>query len=189
MKYLLSIIAVLAYTNVHAAAWQPASGQQQLPIWPGAIPDAKSAAGPEDEVTLREDRLIAGRPWLELDNVTRPTMTIYSPQGRNTGAAIIVFPGGGYSALAIDLEGTEVCDWLTSIGVTCVLLKYRVPGSGPHWDKIRNVRVIPKTHTALQDAQRTLGLVRHHAVDWKIDPKKIGVLGFSAGGHLPPLSK
>ncbi|MBG6219964.1 MULTISPECIES: alpha/beta hydrolase [unclassified Janthinobacterium] len=184
MKYLLSTIAVLACTNVHAAAWQPASGQQQLPIWPGAIPDAKSAAGPEDEVTLREDRLIAGRPWLELDNVTRPTMTIYSPQGRSTGAAVIVFPGGGYSALAIDLEGTEVCDWLTSIGVTCVLLKYRVPGSGPHWDKIRNVRVIPKTHTALQDAQRTLGLVRHHAVDWKIDPNKIGVLGFSAGGHL-----
>lgn len=184
MKYILSIIAVFVSTNVHAAAWQPASGQQQLPIWPGAIPDAKSAAGPEDEVTLREDRLIAGRPWLELDNVTRPTMTIYSPKGRNTGAAIIVFPGGGYSALAIDLEGTEVCDWLTSIGVTCVLLKYRVPGSGPHWDKIRNVRVIPKTHTALQDAQRTLGLVRHHAVDWKIDPKKIGVLGFSAGGHL-----
>jgi acetyl esterase/lipase len=162
VKYLLSTIAVLACTNVHAAAWQPASGQQQLPIWPGAIPDAKSAAGPEDEVTLREDRLIAGRPWLELDNVTRPTMTIYSPQGRSTGAAVIVFPGGGYSALVIDLEGTEVCDWLTSIGVTGVLLKYRVPGSGPHWDKIRNVRVIPKTHTALQDAQRTLGLVRHH---------------------------
>ena len=184
MKYLLSIIAVLAYTNVHAAAWQPASGYQQLPIWPGVIPDAKSAAGPEDEVTLREDRLIAGRPWLELENVTRPTMTIYSPKGRNTGAAVIVFPGGGYSALAIDLEGTEVCDWLTSTGITCVLLKYRVPGSGPHWDKIHNVRVIPRTHTALQDAQRTLGLVRHHAVDWKIDPNKIGVLGFSAGGHL-----
>lgn len=111
-------------------------------------------------------------------------MTIYSPKGINTGAAVVVFPGGGYWHLAIDLEGTEVCDWLTSIGVTCVLLKYRVPGSGPHWDRDRNMRVIPKTHTALQDAQRALGLLRHHAADWKIDPNKIGVLGFSAGGHL-----
>ncbi len=135
-------------------------------------------------MTLREEKLIAERPWLEVANVTRPTMTIYSPKGKNTGAAVIVFPGGGYRVLAIDLEGTEVCDWLTSIGVTCVLLKYRVPGSGPHWDSVRNIRVIPKTHTALHDAQRTLGLIRHHAADWNIDPNKIGVLGFSAGGHL-----
>ena len=86
-------------------------------------------------MTLREEKLIGGRPWLEVANVTRPTMTIYSPKGRNSGAAVIVFPGGGYRVLAIDLEGTEVCDWLTSIGVTCVLLKYRVPGSGPYWDR------------------------------------------------------
>lgn len=111
-------------------------------------------------------------------------MTIYPPKGRNTGAAVVVFPGGGYRVLAIDLEGTEVCDWLTSIGVTCVLLKYRVPGSGPHWDPVRNVRVIPKVHTALQDAQRTVGLIRHQAAERGIDPNKIGVLGFSAGGHL-----
>lgn len=97
---------------------------------------------------------------------------------------MIVFPGGGYRVLAIDLEGTEVCDWLTSVGVTCVLLTYRVPGSGPHWDPARNRRVIPKVHTALQDAQRTVGLVRHHAAEWGIDPHKIGVPGFSAGGHL-----
>lgn len=111
-------------------------------------------------------------------------MTIYPPKGKNTGAAMIVFPGGGYRVLAIDLEGTEVCDWLTAAGVTCVLLKYRVPGSGPHWDPVRNVRVIPKIHTALQDAQRTLGLLRANAAEWNIDPNKIGVLGFSAGGHL-----
>jgi acetyl esterase/lipase len=184
LKYLLSTIAVFAYTNVHAAAWQPANGHQQLPIWPGAIPDAKSATGPEGEMTSREDRLIAGRPWLEVENVTRPTMTIYPPRGSNTGAAVIVFPGGGYRALAIDLEGTEVCDWLTSIGVTCVLLKYRVPGSGPYWDTVRNMRVIPQVHTALQDAQRTVGLIRYHAATWKVNPNKIGVLGFSAGGHL-----
>lgn len=183
MKYFLGLIVALACANVHAAVWQPADGQQQLPIWPGAIPDAKAATGPE-ELTLREDKLVAGQPWMEVDNVTRPTMTVYSPKGHNTGAAVIVFPGGGYWRLAIDLEGTEVCDWLTSAGVTCVLLKYRVPGSGPHWDQIRHIRVIPKVHTALQDAQRTLGLVRHHAAEWGIDPHKVGVLGFSAGGHL-----
>jgi acetyl esterase/lipase len=111
-------------------------------------------------------------------------MTVYAPKGKNTGAAVVVFPGGGFRVLAIDLEGTEVCDWLTSIGVTCVLLKYRVPGSGPHWDSRQNKRVIPKINTALQDAQRTLGLVRHRAAEWGIDPRKIGVLGFSAGGYL-----
>jgi acetyl esterase/lipase len=87
---------------------------------------------------------------------------------------VIVFPGGAYSILAIDLEGTEVCDWLTTRGVTCVILKYRVPGTGPY----------PKSDEALQDAQRAVGMVRAHAVEWKIDPKKVGVLGFSAGGHL-----
>ena len=78
----------------------------------------------------REGVLVAGRPWVEVDNVSRPTMTVYSPKGKNTGAAVVVFPGGGYQILAIDLEGTEVCDWLTSKGITCVLLKYRVPGVG-----------------------------------------------------------
>ncbi|MCE3608117.1 alpha/beta hydrolase [Massilia sp. P8910] len=184
MKNILYIVAAFTCANVQAAAWQPAIGHTQLPIWPGAIPDAKPATGPEDEMTLREEKPVAGKPWLEVVNVTRPTMTIYASKGRNTGAAVIVFPGGGYRVLAMDLEGTEVCDWLTSIGVTCVLLKYRVPGSGPYWDIARNMRVIPKIPTALQDAQRTLGLVRHRAAEWNIDPHKIGVLGFSAGGHL-----
>lgn len=183
MKYALCVFAAFSCASVHAAAWQPANGRQQVPIWPGAIPAAKPAPGPED-MTLRDEKLIAGKPWLQVANVMRPTMTIYPPKGANTGAAIVVFPGGGYRVLAIDLEGTEICDWATSAGMTCVLLKYRVPGSGPHWDPVRNARVIPKVHTALQDAQRTLGLVRHHAAEWKIDPNKIGVIGFSAGGHL-----
>jgi acetyl esterase/lipase len=107
-------------------------------------------------------------------------MTVYLPTGKNTGAAVIVFPGGGYQDLAIDLEGTEVCDWLTPKGITCVLLKYRVtdvgayPKSGPY----------PESPMALEDAQRTMGLVRLHAAEWRIDPHKIGVLGFSSGGHL-----
>src|SRR5207302_5109376 len=86
-------------------------------------------------------------------NVSQPTMTVYSPKGKNTGAAVIVFPGGGYYVLAIDLEGTEVCDWLTSEGITCVLLKYRVPNSGMHGDGRRQIK--PKAPMALEDAQRT----------------------------------
>jgi acetyl esterase/lipase len=117
-------------------------------------------------------------------NVARPTMTVYSPKGKNTGAVVVVFPGGGYKVLAIDLEGTEVCDWLTSKGVTCVLLKYRVPFSGQYWDERLRQEVDAKAPMALEDAQRTVGLVRYHAAQWHIDPHKIGVLGFSAGGHM-----
>src|SRR5262249_3973199 len=115
---------------------------------------------------------------------SRPTLTVYSPQGRNTGAAVVVFPGGGYHILAMDLEGTEVCDWLTARGITGVLLKYRVPRSGPSWDDSCRCWINPKPATGLQDAQRAIGLVRLHAAEWHIDPHKVGVLGFSAGGHL-----
>ncbi len=113
-------------------------------------------------------------------------MTVYSPQGKNTGAAIVAFPGGGYKILAIDLEGTEVCDWLTAKGITCVLLKYRVPGESgyPKPAPYPKSGPYPESPIALEDAQRTLGLVRFHASEWHIDPHKIGVLGFSAGGHL-----
>lgn len=184
MKQAIGIILAVAAAGAHGATWQPADGAQEVPLWPGTPPDARPATGPESGTTLRDDHLIAGRPWLQIDTVTHPTMTVYPPRGNNTGAAVVVFPGGGYRVLAIDLEGTEVCDWLTSIGVTCVLLKYRVPASGPHWDVVHNRRVIPKVHTALQDAQRAMGLLRHDAARWGIDPHRIGVLGFSAGGHL-----
>ena len=103
-------------------------------------------------------------------------MTVYSPNGKNNGVAVVVFPGGGYNCLAIDLEGTEICDWLTSKGFTAVLLKYRVP--------LKKLGVYSESPLALEDAQRTLGLVRFHAAEWHIDPHKIGVIGFSAGGHL-----
>ncbi len=109
-------------------------------------------------------------------------MTVYTPKGLNTGAAVVVFPGGGYQILAMDLEGTEVCDWLTSRGISCVLLKYRVPDSGPTMKD--GHRYYPKVQTALQDAQRTIGLLRQQAGQYGIDPHKIGVIGFSAGGHL-----
>lgn len=165
--------------SAQTAAWQPSPGHTQVPIWPGAVPDARPVTGPE---TLKPDAkdLVAGRPWVYINNVSRPTMTVYSPNGKNTGAAVVVFPGGGYQILAIDLEGTEVCDWLASKGITCVLLKYRVPGEG----KLPKSGSYPDSPEALEDAQRALGLVRFHAAEWHIDPHKIGVLGFSAGGHL-----
>lgn len=176
----LSLMFSLAHPCAAQTAWKPSPGHRQVPIWPGVVPDARPVEGPEVSGVVVDargrPRLVAGKPWVYVDKVAQPTMTVYSPQGRKTGAAVVVFPGGGYNVLAIDLEGTEACDWLTSKGVTCVLLKYRVPcvKSGPY----RNCR------TALQDAQRTVGLVRYHAAEWHIDPRKIGVLGFSAGGHM-----
>jgi acetyl esterase/lipase len=164
--------------------WRPAAGQRQLPIWPGTPPHAQTVTKPESVTTTGPDHLVAGKPWTYVTNVSRPTMTVYRPKGTNTGAAVVVFPGGGYQILAMDLEGTEACDWLTSKGITCILLKYRVPNSGPTWDQFCGCDRITKLSRPLEDAQRTIGLVRFHAADWGVDPRKIGVLGFSAGGHM-----
>jgi len=171
----LSFLYAFAVPCTASAPWQPSPGHDQVPIWPGVIPDARALEEPEvsGEATKR---LVGGKRWTFAAQVAQPTMTVYPPNAPNTGAAVVVFPGGGYNVLAMDLEGTEICDWLTSKGITCVLLKYRVPceKSGPY----RNCL------TALQDAQRTVGLVRHHADKWNIDPRRIGVMGFSAGGHM-----
>jgi len=166
------------------SGWRPTPGHTQLAIWPGdsrTIPDAAPVLGPETVEISGPHELIAGRRVTGVRNVTRPTMTIYSPSGKNTGAAVVVFPGGGYQMLAIDLEGTEVCDWLVPRGITCILLKYRVPGNPALYPKSGPY---PESPMALEDAQRTLGLLRLHAAEDHIDPHKIGVLGFSAGGHL-----
>ena len=181
-----ALCGVFAFGGLSAQtpAWQPSPGNTQVQIWPGAVPDAQPFTGPETSTTGLGDHLVAGKPWTYVERVSRPTMTVYSPKEKNTGAAVVVFPGGGYQVLAIDLEGTEVCDWLTAKGIACVLLKYRVPNSGQHWDEGCNCQMKPKAPMALQDAQRTMGLVRFHAAEWHIDPHKIGVLGFSAGGHL-----
>jgi acetyl esterase/lipase len=145
-----------------------------LTLWPKGAPGPNTTTGPEADTSTATSDKIAGRPLVRLGNVSLPTLTLFAPKGKNTGAAVVVFPGGAYKILAIDLEGTEVCDWLTSKGITCVVLKYRVPDTGPY----------PKSDEALQDAQRAVGMVRAHAAEWKIDPKRVGVLGFSAGGHL-----
>jgi acetyl esterase/lipase len=154
--------------------WQPPAGHITLSVWPKAAPGAAENPAPEADTTTAKDRPVAGKAIVRLGNVSKPTITLFTPKENNTGAAVVVFPGGAYRILAIDLEGTEVCEWLNTIGVTCVLLKYRVPDSGP----------LPKSSAALQDAQRALGVVRAHAAEWHIDPNRIGVLGFSAGAHL-----
>jgi len=156
------------------SGWQPSPGHEQIPIWPGEPPDAEVAGTVVDDAG--KPKLVGGKPWTYVDKVSRPTMTVYAPKEASTGAAVVVFPGGGYNVLAIDLEGTEACDWLTSKGITCVLLKYRVP--------CRKVGPYRNCPAALEDAQRTVGLLRSQASRWKIDPGKIGVLGFSAGGHM-----
>jgi acetyl esterase/lipase len=180
MKALVAACVLLAAPLLQGQqVWQPSAGHTQVPLWPGVIPNARPFTGPETLKTEDKD-LVGGNPWIYINNVSKPTVTVYSPTGKNTGAAVVVFPGGGYQILAIDLEGTEVCDWLTSRGITCVLLKYRVPGEG----KYPRSGSYPSSPEALQDAQRAIGLVRFHAPEWHIDPHKIGVLGFSAGGHL-----
>jgi len=176
--FLMSFFSVTLAFGVRSQAqettWLPEAGHTTMQIWPSAAPDPVPTTGPEVLAWTPKDQPIAGRPVGLLHNVTVPTITVYSPKGKNTGVGVVVFPGGGYNILAIDLEGTEVCDWLNSAGITCVLLKYRVPNTGPY----------PKSPAALEDAQRAVGLVREHAVEWQIDPAHIGVLGFSAGAHL-----
>jgi len=174
---LLLVVTVAAISTglfAQSSAWSAAPGHITIALWPHGAPGAQPTAGPEMDTTTAKEPLIAGKPIIRLGNVSTPTLTLYTPQGKNTGAAVVVFPGGGYRILAIDLEGTEVCAWLTSKGITCILVKYRVPDSGPY----------PKSSAALQDAQRAFGIVRSHAADWHIDAQRIGVLGFSAGAHL-----
>jgi acetyl esterase/lipase len=144
-------------------------------LWPGVAPGEKGDLSEERDLTKPTDQLIAGQRVIRLGNVSKPTLSVFKPAAeKDTGAAVLVCPGGGYHILALDLEGTEVCEWLNSLGVTGVLLKYRVPKSPG----------LEKDAVAIQDAQRAMGLLRQHAGDWGLDARRLGVLGFSAGGHL-----
>ena len=165
-----------------AGIWEPPSGLLQVPIWPGVAPNMTGDSQAPEAVF--EVRKVLGRHYVGVANVTSPTMTVFPPKGENTGAAMLVFPGGGFRILAIDIEGTEICDWISARGITCVLLKYRVPKSNQYWDRDCNCRITPRVPLALQDAQRAIRLVRATAKELKIDPAKIGVIGFSAGGYL-----
>jgi acetyl esterase/lipase len=159
--------------------WGPGPEGKQVRLWPEGLEIQRPESDKPEEVG-NGSKLVAGRPWTWATYVSRPTMTIYPTKGRNTRAAILVLPGGGYEAVAMDLEGTEICDWFTTQGVTCILLKYRVPQAWRH----DHVEQAPKVQLPLQDAQRAMGLLRYRAASYGIDPHKIGVIGFSAGGHL-----
>jgi acetyl esterase/lipase len=151
-----------------------------MDLWPQSL--AESLPGdpagfslpPEGDTSTAASDQVAGRPVVRLGNVSRPQIEIFRPIRPSADrAAIVILPGGGYHILAYDLEGTEVARWLNERGMTAVLLKYRVPARpGPE-----------RWRVAVTDAQRAIGLVRHHAADWDLDPDRIGVLGFSAGGH------
>lgn len=163
------VVVVLAIPAALAA-----DKHETIRLWPKGAPGEKADIGVEQDTTKPNEGLVAGKRVIRLGNVSEPTITIYRPAKNDSGCAVLVCPGGAYHILAMDLEGTEVCDWLNSIGVTGVLLKYRVPA-----------RQGDEQHIGpLQDAQRAMGLIRQHASEWGINPKRVGILGFSAGGHL-----
>ncbi len=162
--------ATFLTANVPAADSRPV-----IQLWPKGAPGEKGDIAAEKDTTTDKDNLIAGRRLIRLGNVSDPTLTIYpAPKPINRGAMVLVAPGGGYHILALDLEGTEVCEWLNANGINAALLKYRVP-----------VRKDRERYAApLQDAQRALGILRQRAEEFGVRPDRIGVLGFSAGGHL-----
>ena len=145
--------------------------EQVLDVWPGNAPGESAPAGPEQVEHARP-----GQPkYVKVTNVSRPTLTVFRPdKARNAGAAVVVCPGGGYTALMMDYEGEDVARWLNTLGITGIVLKYRVPARQGQ----------PRYLPALQDAQRAMSLVRSRAKEWDVDPNRIGMLGFSAGGHL-----
>lgn len=170
MKSTFSLLLAIAALGSAVAAEPPV-----FDLWPATPPGETNALPAEKDMTKPGEGLVAGQRVIRLGNVSKPTMTLFrAPQDKDTGAGVIVLPGGGYNILAWDLEGTEVCAWLNAIGVNAVLVKYRVP-KRPGLD-----RHAP----ALQDAQRAFSLVRSRAGEFGIDPSRLGVLGFSAGGHL-----
>jgi len=153
-----------------------------VPLWPGLPADDDAAKiGPERffQLTVNgKPYTVDGKPTRWLTNVTRPAIHIYRPtESKQTGVAMLICPGGGYHNLGWDVEGTEIAEWLNSLGITGIILKYRCPRR-PGDEK--NVPPIGP----LKDAQRAISLVRSRAKEWNLDAKKIGMVGFSAGGHL-----
>jgi acetyl esterase/lipase len=168
-------LAALAFVCTVPAL--PACGQQTvLPLWPRGTPEPAQTAEAEADVTKPTDSLYNGRRSIRFTNVTNPTLTVY-PAHNGNGAAALVFPGGGYVRLAWNGEGTDACEWLNSLGIVCLLVKYRVPEKGRY----------PDNPADLEDAQQAVRLARAHAAEWHIDPNRIGVVGFSAGGNLAVL--
>jgi acetyl esterase/lipase len=178
------LAAVLCAAGAPAGDDKPAAGEDKplvVELWPGKPPDDVGDIGPEKTLMspkLDRAQVEVTEPTRMVTNVSRPTITVYRPaKDKDTGTAMIICPGGGYWNLYWQLEGEEVAAWLNSLGVTGVVLKYRVPRRPDE----------PKGEPArrpLQDAQRAVSLVRSKAKEWGIAPDRIGMVGFSAGGHL-----
>ena len=151
--------------------------QQVIPLWPHGTPEPPQTAVAEANVASAEEVARAGHPIVRYSNVTQPTMTVLPASGSGPHTAALVFPGGAYQRLAWDIEGEQTCQWLNSISVTCLLVKYRVP------EKLS----YPENPADLEDAQQAMRLARAHAAEWNITPGRIGVVGFSAGGNLAVL--
>lgn len=167
------LLATLAFT------WIAESKPQTIDLWPGRPPGEVIEMDSEADTTAQEGRLVAGKRVTRLGNVSIPQITIYKPaEGLDTGTSVIIAPGGGHYILAYDLEGTEVAEWLNSIGITGIVLKYRVPRRNEN----------PRWKAAVQDAQRAVSLVRNKADELRIDPDKIGLMGFSAGAQTAALT-
>lgn len=159
---------ILAFLAPLAAA----APSEPIPLWPEGVPGESGLELPDESLELR------GAYQIEiLSNVANPTLTFF-PAPKPNGAAVLVCPGGGYNILATSHEGTEVCEWLNSLGISAGLLKYRVPRR----------EGLAKHAAPLQDAQRAIGLMRARAGEWGIDPRRVGILGFSAGGHLATMA-
>jgi acetyl esterase/lipase len=155
-----------------------AADPQPINIWPGKAPGEVKELPPEQDVNKPTDNLVGGRKIIKLTNVSVPQITVFEPPpDKQTGCALVICPGGGHHILAYDHEGTECAEYFASRGVTSIVLKYRVPFRNP--DK--------RWEAAVQDAQRAVSLVRSRASDWKLDPNRIGILGFSAGGQTAGL--
>ena len=165
-KLPLAFVLLLAFAP--APADQDPGKPLMIDLWPGK-PPGDPAEGIEEKFGQGDKGI------KRVDSTARPNIAVYRPaKDKDTGATIVVCPGGGYRMLAFEHEGTQVAEWLPSIGVTAVLLKYRVPqrpGDG-------------ENKLPLQDAQRALSITRSKAAEWGIDPARIGIMGFSAGGHL-----
>jgi acetyl esterase/lipase len=172
---LTRVLALTALLIAPTAFIASAAAPKVIDLWPGAAPGDKGDIGAEKDTSEPGKGLVAGKPIIRLGNVSKPSITIMKPAPeKDTGAAVIICPGGAYNILAWDLEGTEVAEMFNKLGVTGIVLKYRVPK-----------RADRENYAApLQDAQRAVGLVRAQAKELGLDPNRIGVLGFSAGGHL-----
>jgi acetyl esterase/lipase len=180
MNRFVTAVSVFTFLCVTVAA-AGADSPQVVQLWPGKAPDEPGTIGAEYvRMSPQEsrDKEEVTEPTRLVTNVTQPTLTIYRPaKAKDTGTAMLICPGGGYWNLYWQFEGEEVAAWLNSLGMTGIILKYRVPR------RPGEVKTEP-ARRPLQDAQRAVSLVRSKAKDWGIDPHKIGIIGFSAGGHL-----